>query len=123
MIKCLMLACMLPLIFTLCSPRQDPNLNRDKRGEAIKLVQNSSGRDGTHKTVDFATQDVNILRLSGEKVAEYGWSAESDSSSANDYYVKFAYKGKDGVKEAIWKVNVVTKEVKATNTQAHKYSG
>src|SRR5882724_959140 len=123
MIKCLVLACLLPFMFNLCSPHQDPNLNRDKRGAAIKLVQDSPGRDGTHKTVDFATQDVNFLRASGVQVAEYGWSAEGDSKSTSDYLVKFAYRGKEGVKEALWKVNVVTKEVKATNTLAHKYSG
>src|SRR6185295_19411789 len=99
MFKCLGLAFLFPFMFTLCSPHQDPNLNRDKRGEAIKLVQDSPGRDGTHKTVDFATQDVNFLRASGEQVAQYGWSAEGDTKSTNDYYVKFAYKGKEGVKE------------------------
>jgi len=55
MIKCLVLACLLPLMFNLCSPHQDPNLNRDKRGAAIKLVQDSP--------VGTAPTKQSILRL------------------------------------------------------------
>jgi hypothetical protein len=45
-----------------------------------------------------------------------------DSASKDIYSVRFAYKGREGVKEALWSVNVVTREVKARNPQAHKYS-
>jgi hypothetical protein len=122
MIRSYIIAFLLPVLLTLCSPRVDPNLNKDKRGEAIKLVQQTPGRDGTHKIVDFTSQNLNMLRASGTPVVDYGWSAELVGGSKEIYTVKFIYKEHDTIKEAAWSADVVTKEVKVLNAEARKYT-
>jgi hypothetical protein len=122
MIRCIALACFLPLIFTICGPRVDPNLHKDKRGEAIKLVQDSPGRDKTHKTMEFATEAVFMSRASGKQVVDYGWSAELIEGSKDEYNVRFSYKEGDQLNDALWSANVTTKEVKVKNPLAHKFS-
>ena len=110
------------MMFTICGPRVDPNLHRDKRGDAIKLVQDSPGHDNTHKTIDFTTETVGMLRATGTPVVEYGWSAELVSGSKDEYNVRFTYKERDKINDALWSANVVTKEVKVKNPLAHKFS-
>ncbi|HZS44298.1 MAG TPA: hypothetical protein VFC63_04300 [Blastocatellia bacterium] len=122
MLRCVAIACLFPLLFTLCSPRTDPNLNRDKRGEAIKLVQESPGPDKTHKVIDFTSQALGMMRASGTPVVDYGWSAELVSGSSQIYTVRFSYKERDIMKEALWTADIVTKEVKIKNTEARKYT-
>ena len=120
MLRCLAVGLVLPFLFTLCGPRVDPNLNKDKRGLAIQLVQQSPGADQKHKIVDFATQEVNFSRASGKKIVDYGWSAEVVSGSQEMYNVRFSYKEDEVLKEAIWSADIVTKEVRAKTPLARK---
>src|SRR5437016_14599771 len=117
MIKCLAFAFLFPFLLTICGPRVDPNLHKDKRGDAIKLVQDSPGHDGTHKVIDFTTQTIGMLRAAGTPVVDYGWSAELVTGSKDEYNVRFTYKERDTIKDALWTVNVDTKDIKIRNPQ------
>ena len=41
---------------------------------------------------------------------------------AGDYWVRFTYKNKEGMHEALWAVNIYTKKVEIKNDVAQKFS-
>lgn len=105
-----------------CGSYEDPNLHKDKRGVAIKLVQESPGEDRAYKVIDFANQRINMLKANGKAVTAQGWSADLIEGSKELYTVRFSYKEGNSTTVALWTANVVTKEVTPKNDTAHKFS-
>jgi len=107
-----------------------------KEKQAIQLVQASKASTDAFSVISNIQKKTDEDNRAGNKWESDRWEAGLPSQKdlmmeklsqyfnafrpSGDYWVKFAYKDKDGVHEGLWDVNIYTKKVTPKNELAQQ---
>jgi len=109
-----------------------------KEKQAIQLIQAYTPGEGMFSVTSNIQKMADDSGRAGNKWELGPWEAGLPSQKdriidelsqyfnilrpAGDYWVRFTYKDKDGMHEALWAVNIYTKKVEIKNDGAQKFS-
>ena len=109
-----------------------------KEQQAIQIVKAYAPGEGLFTVISNIEKQADESNRGGNKWEVGPWEAGLPSQKdrlidelsqyfnilrpAGDYWVRFTYKDKDGVHEALWDVNIYTKKVVIKNDVAQKFS-
>jgi hypothetical protein len=109
-----------------------------KELQAIQMVKAYTGGEGLFSVISNIEKMSEDSGRKGDKWELGPWEAGLPSQKdriieelsqyfnifrpAGDYWVRFSYKDKEGVHEALWDVNIYTKKIVAKNEVAQKFS-
>jgi len=109
-----------------------------KEQQAIQIVKAYAPGEGLFTVISNIEKQADENNRSGNKWELGPWQAGLPSQKdrfieelsqyfnilrpAGDYWVRFTYKDKDGVHEALWDVNIYSKKVVVKNDVAQKFS-
>lgn len=109
-----------------------------KEQQAIQLVKAHTPEGGVFSVISNIEKAAEVSARQGNKWEMGSWEAGLPSQKdrlieelsqyfnifrpAGDYWVRFTYKDKDGVHEALWDVNIYTKKVVVKNELAQQFT-
>lgn len=109
-----------------------------KEQQAIQLVKAYTPEGGVFSVISNIEKAAEVNARQGNKWELGPWEAGLPSQKdriveelsqyfnifrpAGDYWVRFTYKDKDGIHEALWNVNIYTKKVVTKNEVAQQFT-
>ncbi|MEW6300985.1 MAG: hypothetical protein AB1671_25170 [Thermodesulfobacteriota bacterium] len=133
--KTLLLVTFVGLLAWGCGEKQEMG---PKEQQAIQLVRAYTPEGGVFSVISNIEKAAEVNARQGNKWELGPWEAGLPSQKdriveelsqyfnifrpAGDYWVRFTYKDKDGVHEALWDVNIYTKKVVAKNEVAQQFT-
>lgn len=109
-----------------------------KEQQAIQLVKAYTPEGGVFSVISNIEKAAEVSARQGNKWEMGPWEAGLPSQKdrlieelsqyfnifrpAGDYWVRFTYKDKDGIHEALWDVNIYTKKVVVKNELAQQFT-
>ncbi len=134
-VKTLFLAACVGLLAWGCGGKQELG---PKEQQAIQLVKAYTPEGGVFSVISNIEKAAEVNARQGNKWELGPWEAGLPSQKdriveelsqyfnifrpAGDYWVRFIYKDKSGVHEALWDVNIYTKKVVAKNEVAQQFT-
>lgn len=109
-----------------------------KEQQAIQMVKASTPEGSLFSVTSNVEKQAEVSGRQGNKWELGAWEAGLPSQKdllleklsqyfnvfrpSGDYWVRFSYKDKDGVHEALWDVNIYTKKIVQKNDVARQFS-